>query len=163
MSAATRPLPEAMNMTGKRVLVTGAASGIGRASARILGELGADLVLCDRAPLGEVRAELEAAGVNCTEAQGDLASDEFVAGLLGGGRLHAVAHCAAILDNKYWREDANWHERLHRVMDINVRVPLQLAQATRCEVSELASLTQRLQQLRTQLLGAADDAPAEAH
>jgi NAD(P)-dependent dehydrogenase (short-subunit alcohol dehydrogenase family) len=129
MSPSTRSLPDAMNMTGKRVLVTGAASGIGRASARILAELGADLVLCDRAPLAEVRAELEAAGTKCEEAQGDLASDAFVAGLMGGERLHAVAHCAAILDNKYWREDANWHDRFHRVMDINVRVPLQLATA----------------------------------
>ncbi len=40
------------------------------------------------------------------------------------------------------------------------RVPLQLAEASRCDVTELASLTQRLQQLRSQLLGAADDAPS---
>ena len=129
MNASQRPLPEAMNMTGKRVLVTGAASGIGRATTRILGELGADLVLCDRAPVGEIRAELEAAGTACTEAQGDLTSDAFVAELLGGARLHAVAHCAAILESRFWREDANWHDRFHRVMDINVRVPLQLAAA----------------------------------
>jgi len=129
MTKSQRLLPAALDMTGKRVLVTGAASGIGRASARILGELGAELLLCDRAPLGEVRAELEAAGTQCTEAQGDLASDAFVAQLLSAGRLHAVAHCAAILDSKYWREDANWHDRFHRVMDINVRVPLQLAAA----------------------------------
>jgi len=43
------------------------------------------------------------------------------------------------------------------------RVPLQLAEATRCDLGELASLTQRLQQLRTQLLGADDDAPTAAH
>jgi DNA-binding MarR family transcriptional regulator len=42
-------------------------------------------------------------------------------------------------------------------------VPLQLAQATRCDVSELASLTQRLQQMRSQLLGADDDAQTAAH
>jgi DNA-binding MarR family transcriptional regulator len=43
------------------------------------------------------------------------------------------------------------------------RVPLQLAEATRCDVGELASLTQRLQQLRSQLMGADDDAQAIAH
>jgi MarR family transcriptional regulator, organic hydroperoxide resistance regulator len=43
------------------------------------------------------------------------------------------------------------------------RVPLQLAAATQCDVSELASLTQRLQQLRTQLLGADEDAQTPAH
>lgn len=43
------------------------------------------------------------------------------------------------------------------------RIPLQLAQATRCDLGELASLTQRLQQLRTQLLSADDDAQTPAH
>ena len=44
------PLPAALSMEGKRVLVTGAASGIGRATALVLGQLGAELVLVDRAP-----------------------------------------------------------------------------------------------------------------
>ena len=43
------------------------------------------------------------------------------------------------------------------------RVPLQLAEATRCGVDELASLTQRLQQLRAQLQGADEDALSKAH
>ena len=43
------------------------------------------------------------------------------------------------------------------------RVPLQLAQATQCDASELASLTQRLQQLRAQLLSADEDAQTPAH
>ncbi|MGY4829490.1 MarR family winged helix-turn-helix transcriptional regulator [Sphaerotilaceae bacterium SBD11-9] len=43
------------------------------------------------------------------------------------------------------------------------RVPLQLAEASRCDAGELASLTQRLQQLRSQLLGADNDAPNPAH
>jgi DNA-binding MarR family transcriptional regulator len=42
-------------------------------------------------------------------------------------------------------------------------IPPQLAQATRCDASELASLTQRLQQLRSHLLGADDDAQTTAH
>ena len=43
------------------------------------------------------------------------------------------------------------------------RIPPQLAEATQCGVDELASLTQRLQQLRAQLLGADEDAPSKAH
>jgi MarR family transcriptional regulator, organic hydroperoxide resistance regulator len=43
------------------------------------------------------------------------------------------------------------------------RVPRQLAQTTRCSAEELISLTQRLQHLRTQLLGADDAAQPAAH
>lgn len=43
------------------------------------------------------------------------------------------------------------------------RIPLQLAQAAQCDAGELAALTQRLQQLRSQLLGSTDDALACAH
>jgi MarR family transcriptional regulator, organic hydroperoxide resistance regulator len=43
------------------------------------------------------------------------------------------------------------------------RIPLQLAEAVRCDAQELASLVQRLQQLRAQLQGAAEDASSPAH
>jgi DNA-binding MarR family transcriptional regulator len=44
------------------------------------------------------------------------------------------------------------------------RVPKQLLSATRCDADEVTNLTQRLQQLRTQLLqGADDDASSAAH
>jgi 3-oxoacyl-[acyl-carrier protein] reductase len=129
MTTPVLPLPAAMNLSGKRVLVTGAASGIGRATAGVLAQLGADLVLADRAPMEETRAEVAALGGRCELAQGDLTSDDFLAGLLGGARLHALAHCAAILDSRFWREDPDWRARFQRVMDINVRVPLQLAAA----------------------------------
>lgn len=129
MASSIPPLPAALNMQDRRVLVTGAASGIGRATALVLAQLGADLVLCDRAPLDGVRADVLAAGAACTEKQGDLASDSFIAELLAGDRVHAVAHCAAILDPRNWREDRAWNDRFHRVMDINVRVPLALTWA----------------------------------
>lgn len=129
MATQNIPLPQAMNLQGRRVLVTGAANGIGKATALVLAQLGAELLLVDRAPLAATCEEAKNLGATCTEAQGDLTSDAFIAELFTAGRLHAMAHCAAILEGRAWREDTNWHERFHRVMDINVRVPLDLSAA----------------------------------
>ena len=120
-------LPAALSMHGKRVLVTGAASGIGRATAKVLAELGGDIVLCDRASLDDVCDEVRAGGANATIMRGDLTDEAFVASLFGGDRIHALAHCAAILEGRAWTDDRGWYDRFHRVMDINVRVPLQLS------------------------------------
>lgn len=61
----TLPLPAALSLQGKRALVTGAASGIGKATALVLAQLGAALVITDRAPLDEVRDTIQAAGGVC--------------------------------------------------------------------------------------------------
>ncbi len=126
---ASRPIPAAISMQDKRVLVTGAASGIGRATALVLAELGAELVLSDRSDLTDTVDEAQARGAICTVAQGDLTDDAFLNSLFTGERLHAVAHCAGILIGRPWQDDTAWHERFHRMMDVNVRVPLQIAHA----------------------------------
>ncbi len=125
----TRPIPPGISMDGKRVLVTGAASGIGRATAMVLADLGAALVLCDLAALDATRDEVQARGAVCSVAQGDLTDQAFMASLFAGDRLHAMAHCAGILMGRPWHEDAGWYDRFHRMMDVNVRVPLEIAHA----------------------------------
>lgn len=125
----TTHLPAALDMRGRRVLVTGAASGIGRATAIALAQLSATLLLVDRAPLAATRAETERYQVPCETTQGDLTDDGFLGSLFSGARLHAAAHCAAVLESRPWREDPAWQDRFHRVMDINIRVPLALGAA----------------------------------
>lgn len=117
-------LPPTLSFAGQRVLVTGAANGIGRKTAGVLASLGATVVATDRAALGDVAADL-----GCETIQGDLTDNDFRASLFAGPRLHAVAHCAGVIPTRNWRKDDAWHERFHRTMDINVRVPLELGAA----------------------------------
>ena len=79
MSQSSIPLPTALDLRGRHVLVTGAASGIGRATAIVLAQLGANLLLSDRATLAETAAEIANAGGTCTAVEGDLTSDAFIA------------------------------------------------------------------------------------
>ena len=102
-----RRLPAALSLAGQRVLVTGAARGIGLATAVAVAELGAELVLNDIAPTDAARAAIEAVGGVCTLAPGDLTREGFIAELLSGPRVHAVAHCAGILDPRPWRNNPN--------------------------------------------------------
>lgn len=119
-------LPASLNLQNKRVLVTGAASGIGKATASVLAQLGASLLLVDRAPLAATQAEVTGLGAACEISEGDLTDDSFLDSLFVGSQLHAMAHCAAILEGRDWRNDKAWRERFHRVMDVNVRVPLEI-------------------------------------
>ncbi len=125
----TIPLPIPLLMEGKRAVVTGAASGIGKATALVLAQLGAEVVISDRAPMDATFDEIQSGGGVCTKMQGDLTDDAFIASFFAGPQVHALAHCAGVLEGRPWTEDQAWHERFHRVMDINVRVPLQLAAA----------------------------------
>lgn len=117
----TLDLPPALSLAGQRVLVTGAANGIGKATAAALASLGATVVATDRAPLEAVGSAL-----GCETIEGDLTDNGFRAGLFAGPRLHAVAHCAGVIPTRPWREDPDWPARFQRTMDINVRVPLEL-------------------------------------
>ena len=122
-------LPAALSLHNKHALVTGAASGIGRATALTLAALGAHVVITDRSSLDETEAAVTGAGGSCTAVLGDLTDDAVIASFFAGQRIHALAHCAGILAWQPWHEDKDWHNRFHKVMDVNVRVPLQLGWA----------------------------------
>lgn len=115
-------------LQGRRVLVTGAARGLGLAFARCMAQAGAQVVLADI-----LAAELEAAG-QALRAEGfdahclpldlsDPASVEQVAGeavrLLGG--LDGLVNNAAITNSGGKDAHALSVETWDRVMDVNVR------------------------------------------
>ena len=85
------------DLTGKRVLVTGASSGIGRASAICAASLGATVVLT-----GRRRDALDATLAKCSgqghaAIAGDITSVEFVAELAErSGKLDGLVHAAGI-------------------------------------------------------------------
>lgn len=115
--------PEANSLTGKTIVITGAAGGLGSAIARTAATLGADLVLLDhnQNKLYQLHDEIEAScnrqpGLYPLDMRGattddykqlaDTIEEEFKA-------LHGLVHCAATLgqispldhlDAKSWQE-----------------------------------------------------------
>lgn len=97
MSAAFNP----MDLTGRTLLVTGASSGIGKATAIYLSRLGARLIICgrDEGRLQETFAALEGGG-HLIRAFDLSQLDQIVPWLKGicaeVGPLHGLAHCAGV-------------------------------------------------------------------
>jgi NAD(P)-dependent dehydrogenase (short-subunit alcohol dehydrogenase family) len=120
-----------MRLSGRRVLVTGAASGIGRTTAQRFAQEGARVGLLDRnrAALGEVLEELgpEMAGAVCDVSdEGSVrAAVDMIASRLGG--LDGVVNCAGIDLMKPFGEmtAAEWGQ----VLAINLNGPFHVCSA----------------------------------
>lgn len=98
--AVTSTLPREFNLAGLTALVTGcgSASGIGFATARLLGELGARVIMTATTDRIEARAgELQAAGIDAVGVIARLESAEFAADLVA--RLNANELLPDILVN----------------------------------------------------------------
>ncbi|MFO7768939.1 MAG: SDR family oxidoreductase [bacterium] len=117
------------DFNGKRALVTGASSGIGRETARLLAAAGAEVVITARseAALLRLREEVGASGEGAGPIHifpGDLTDDGFREDLvqesleaLGG--LDILVNAAGIIASDDWDSTglADWD----RMMDINLR------------------------------------------
>lgn len=127
-------MPEASDMTGRAALVTGAASGVGRATALALARRGADLLLVDSnsASLEEVAAEARVTGVRAEAHPADLSTRNacvaaVAAAVAAFGRLDALCNIAGVFLPANTHEMPRDHWEL--TMAVNLSAPFYLIQA----------------------------------
>jgi NAD(P)-dependent dehydrogenase (short-subunit alcohol dehydrogenase family) len=113
----------------KTALVTGAAQGVGRAAAALLGRLGYGVVLSDVKPLEEQVRQLQEAGTQAVGVVGDVASESFVRELAERvardyGALDALVNNAGI--SLIAPAESTSAEQWQQVMNVNLFGPFLL-------------------------------------
>jgi len=124
------------DLAGKRVLVTGASTGIGAAVAKALAAHGATVVLHynrSEAEAQEVAAAIEAAGGSCHLQRGDLGKSgeasrivDAAADALGG--LDVLINNAGSLIRRTPFEELS-DELIGQIIDLNIRSVIEASQA----------------------------------
>lgn len=118
------PVRDGLRLDGQRVLVTGAAAGIGEATARLLASLGATVLLADRDDASALANELRGSAFRVDLGSAE-ALDELVA---AAGPVDALVANAAICPFDDWQE-AGWDAVFDEVIRIDLLAPIRLARA----------------------------------
>ena len=122
----------AFSLNGKRVLVTGANTGIGQGIAVSIGRAGGEVVAVGRSSMAETVEKVELAGGRIVPFACDLADGDAVKGLIDRvseecGPLDGLVNNAGIIRRAASVElsEADWDE----VIDLNLKVAFLLSQA----------------------------------
>lgn len=112
----------AIDLTGQRIAVVGAAGGIGTACAHLMARLGADLILNDIANLSSLASTITAAhSVSVTVSSANPATADGAKELAEeAGDLDALVYLAGICPMDDWLSDPEWERVFFDVMRVNV-------------------------------------------
>lgn len=119
------------DLTGKRILVTGASSGIGKSIAIECSKMGAELILLGRNEdrLLETMTLLKAGPKHrffSVDFEDKSDFDEIAGKILEGGKLHGLVNCAGIIDRKPLKFIKT--EQFEKLLDINLLSAFKLIQ-----------------------------------
>jgi 3-oxoacyl-[acyl-carrier protein] reductase len=111
----------ARELVGQKIVVTGAASGLGQASALTLIEGGATLALIDRAGVDKIRAAVPGEGLHAFSA--DVSDEASIGGAIEAaaaalGGIDTLVHCAGIFEGAPLEETSL--ESFERVIRVNL-------------------------------------------
>ncbi|RYF61025.1 MAG: SDR family oxidoreductase [Comamonadaceae bacterium] len=125
----THPLQ--IDLSGRRVLITGSATGIGRAIASAMAAAGAQLVVHGLPSQAEVSAQVAqsigAVGVELADFSDSAAPDQLADAVeRRWGGVDVLVLCAAIDVNRPWAEIER--QEAERMLGINLLAPLRLTQ-----------------------------------
>ncbi len=118
------------NLKGRRALVTGAGTGIGRELAIGLAEAGSDLILVGRRrqPLVEAASQIAALGVSVETCECDVTDGVAIADMRSRvGRVDILVNNAGTSDRQDWLEVQR--EDWSRVLELNLSAVFHLCQA----------------------------------
>ena len=122
----TAPPTSPFSLAGRRILITGAAGGIGAASARLAVAQGASVVLTDildPAVTAERVGDLEGKAEIHRLDSSKLADVKALAATIG--TVYGLIDCSGICPFDDWLAD-DWDEALDRVIAVNIKGPLNL-------------------------------------
>lgn len=115
---------EGFDISGKRVLVTGAARGIGEYMARLFASEGAQLLILDH-PTAESNLAAMAKELNCSYLPLDVTNKdspsiiyESIVSSFGDAKLDSIVHNAGITRDKTFKNMKL--ENFHAVIDVNL-------------------------------------------
>ena len=121
-------------LAGKPVIVTGASSGIGAATARLLGQAGASVVMVgrDEARMEAQRQAVESGGGKAHVVYAELAAPETPERIVSEtvdafGGIHGIVHTASLFDPRPL--DQTTPECIEEQWRVNVMAPLLLTRA----------------------------------
>src|SRR5690606_24510945 len=127
MSTITASLPQAYRLDGRRILITGAAGGIGAATARVCCALGAEVLLTDLNSCAPLVEELATGGYSASAREIDISLPEAADQLHAwAGDVDGLVVASGIYRPVDW-DMPDWNDQIDLALDTNLRAPMHLA------------------------------------